>query len=332
MGDIIEIKKTEDKEFDIEGHDSRNSYEKFEGSLEGLLFFQNLKKRVDKGEFIEELPEIAKKEAKIQTGKREWVNGKIEVYGFDPDVEKLEDEDPKNIKALYPSIKYGAYRNQVELQRAIQEEGLENIIASTPDDKAEALFKYVTPQPGLKNEYGKISKLHRETGEMQELLHIAETGKDSHGRDIGASQKVNVIKQIKDFVQDYIKEDPYYVKERDTRDVDDIDDDTGERIKKRKKVIKVKEDKWISFNFIMELIHASDNYAITKMSRILKEKSEEFEKAIKGKVPGYVRANLMKLKDMKEDKEKGTPDGNQYVLGLYQRLFAEKYEKKDKEE
>ena len=68
------------------------------------------------------------------------------------------------------------------------------------------------------------------------------------------------------------------------------------------------------------------------MERILGEKSQAFEKALEGKEADYVKATLMKLKGMKEDKSRGILDGNDYVFNLYESVFSQKYKKQGQEE
>jgi len=334
MGDIEE-EIHDGKETEIEGVDPRNVYQKYEGTVFSLLEADDLEKKVKKGGYVHDLPDTAGAEAKYSTGKKKWVDGKLKVYGEDKDlVGSLEDENPNNTAALYPWVQKGIHRRQKELKEIKDKESLESIIAHTPEDRLEALFKYITPIESLGGEYGDIARLHSEFSGMERLwkAYNGEEGeKGKPGERPGDFDKKQALEKIKGVIENHYKHNTNYVKEEGTREVNKIDE-FGNPYTKSERVLKIKEDKKEVLDAIIQTIKYSETFALRKMARLLGKKQEEFSKAIKDKVPDYVRATLMKLKDVPENKKKRMPDGNTMVYGIYEKFYQDQYKAKNKQD
>lgn len=290
--------------------DSRNPFERYQGSYDDFYQFKEIEKKVTSG-YFHELPQIAQNEAKIITGKRRIKKGKLEVYDFDKDlVDSLGKERPDNLPALYPSIKAGLQRRANEFQK--YGSNLESIINSTPDKVLNGLLGLINPVDGLPGKYNKIAKLHGEVKYLGELRKMYNEDKDKNGEHIGEGNKKKVLENIREVVADYYKSDLAYV-----------------TLSKDGKTSKVKEGSEAAFSLIMETLKYSDAFALMRFEKIYSQKAKEFEKAMKEDSSGYVKASLKKLSGLKEDKKKGIPDGKQYVSGLYEQLFSQKYQNKE---
>lgn len=324
MGDVIEIFDTGKGPFEVEGTDPRGAYEQYENALDDLVKFGKIEEGVRKGEYNHDLPNIAKKESKFITGKRRWVDGKIETYDNDKDLANtLENARPDDKPTLYPTIRTGLQRRQVELQRA-GSQSLESIISSTPDDKLEGLMKYLRPVDGLGDQYKRISELHTRVKSIRRLLELYENGED--GKPLSDNTKENVIRNMKDIVEEYYRTHPDYLESSEIKDVQELDK-KGNTITTQDRILKIKSDKAVALGLILETLKYNSGFVLDKIHKIYREDSKKLEGELKGNVPGYVRASLMRWKDIKENRERGLPDGEKYVHSLYQQLFQEKYEK-----
>jgi hypothetical protein len=329
MGDQIQVVDTGKDPFKVDGTDPRKPYEKYEGSFDELIQFSKLEEEVRKGGYNHNLPKIAEQEAQFVIGKRKWVGDHIEVYDYDEEVTNyLKNSKPNDLPTLYPSIKTGFQRRQKGFEEA-SSQSLESIIKSTPDEKLEGLMKYLDPINGLSGQYKTISELHTQVKQMGGLLEKYTEGKK--GKPLTDEDKKKLIKAMRGYVEEYYKTHPDYLEGISEKNVEELDRN-GNTVTNKDRLLKIKSDRVVALGLILETLKYSDGLVVAKMQNLYQEKMQAFNKALKGNVPGYVKASLMKLKDLKEDKETGTPDGNKYVHSLYQQLFNEKYKKQGQEE
>ena len=316
MGDQIQVVDTGKDPYKIEGTDPRGAYEQYEGAFDELIQFGKIEEGLRKGEYNPNLPDKAKNESKFITGKRRWVNKKIELYDYDKDLASaLENAKPDDRNVLYPTIQRGLQRRDIEFKRA-GSQNLEAIIKSTPDKKLGGLINYLAPIEGLSGEYKTISELHAQVKQIKQLLDLYENGKE--GKPLSENTKEELISGMRGIVEEYFRTNPDYL---------DSMSKTGDD-----RILKIKSDRAIALGLILDTLKYSDRLVLTKINRIYKEKSKAFNDALKGNVSGYVKASLMKWKDVTKDDTTGMPDGKEYVHQRYEALFNEKYKKQGQEE
>jgi hypothetical protein len=330
MGDQIEVVDTGKDPFEVEGTDPRGPYKKFENSFEELTEFGKLEEEIRKGGYNHSLPKIAEQEAQFILGKRKWVGDHVEAYGYDEQfTDYLKNSKPNDLPTLYPTIKTGLGRRKKEFEAASSQD-LESIIKSTPDEKLGGLLNYLSPPPsGLSGEYKKLAELHGQVQGMGGLLGQYKEGKK--GKPISDEDKKKLVKRMRGIVEDYYKTHPDYLESISEKDVEELDS-KGNTITNKDRILKIKSDRVVALNLILETLKYSEGLVVSKFERIYEERREEFNKELEGKVPGYVKASLMQWKDVKKNDDNGLPDGKEYVLDKYLKLFNEKYKKQGQEE
>jgi len=295
----------EEESYPIEGTDPRNPFQRYVGSFLELNQFKELEKTLSSGGYEHKLPEIASTESAIGTGKRRWVDGENEpeVYDFDEGIVRaMRETRPNDLPALYPWVKVGIDRRAREHKQS-KEGQLENIVRTTPNDFLEAMFASgdVKPVPGLSGEYANIAKLHAEYSAIDSLFNTLKSGKNSKGEQISDFEKDEILKKLRKIVKAQYESDTKYVNINGNR-------------------AEVKPNKKVVFSAIKDTIAYSDRFVLNKAEELRDIKKQEYESAIQGKVPEYVKATLSKTLEIAEDKEKA----EKYVFGIYEKMLSPK--------